>query len=80
MTAELGKKDGTKAGDLVSKHWGTWKGSAATDAGNFIRWSAGANGRSPKAAMAALERFWEFKVKKGQMNEEQPQEASCDTG
>ena len=69
MTAELGKKDGTKAGGLVSNHWGTWKGSAATDAGNFIRWAAGANGRSPKAAMAALERFWEFKVKKGQMNE-----------
>ena len=69
MTSELGKKDGTKAGGLVSKHWGTWKGSAATDAGNFIRWAAGANGRSSKAAMAALERFWAFKVKKGQMNE-----------
>ena len=70
MTAGLGKKDGTKAGGLVSKHWGTWKGNAATDAGNFIRWAAGSNGRSPKAAMAALERFWEFKVKKGQMNED----------
>jgi hypothetical protein len=70
LTAEIKKAqlgaNGSKADQLIAAHWLVWKGSAATDSGNFIRWAAGSNVRSPGAAVRALEEFWDFLVKRGQ--------------